>query len=254
MSRLAFAKLPSAWAKSRPEWVYADDGEQAPAGYIEVPTAFHEGRRAFAKGSMAQLQWRYCKGGGTAALLILFALAIISNRRQKQDGLRENETVLATYEDIQDLLPISRALLAKGLRHLLDLGAITVTRTGRNSLYTLTGIEVNGKWCMLPQQHLFNKHSYLQRLKFFVDQIKRPSSLHAVKLYMLLLAFRTNGDNIARISYDNIGEYSGMRREDISTAIQALVAAQLVRLDKDEEKARGERMHNRYYILGLVSD
>ncbi len=256
MSRPAFAKLPSAWARTRPEWAYADADEPPPAGYIEVSTAYQDGRRAFAKGNMAQLQWRQCKGGGTAALLILFALAVISNRRQRHDGLRENESVMATYENIQDLVPISRALLVKGLLHLQNLGAITVARVGRNNLYTLTGIEANGKWCKLPQQHLFNKHSYLQRLKFFVEQIKRPSSLHAIKLYMLLLAFRANDDNIARMNYEHIGQYTGMRREDISTAIQALVAAQLVRLVTEEEKARrvGDRIHNRYLLSGLTAD
>ncbi|MCG2585835.1 hypothetical protein [Massilia sp. TS11] len=253
MSRLPYAKMPSRWARKEPEWFF---GEFGPEGYVEVPGVRDEkGNPGWVLGSLHELQWRRVKGGGTAAILILFALSIISNQKQRRDGLRKDDTVAATYEEIQAVLPISRALVARGLMHLKRLGAITVQRDGRRSIYALAGIDEPGEWCELPQAHLLERREYLQRLQHFVNEIKNPRSLHAMKLYMLLLAFRANRDNIARMSYDHIKDYTGLRREDTALAIQALIGAGLVRIVSDEEKPRrkGDAMHNRYFILGLAA-
>lgn len=56
-----------------------------------------------------------------------------------------------------------------------------------------------------------------------------------MKLYMLLLALRDRDWNVTRVSYSVIREYTGMRKEDISVAVQLLQGAQLIRLARDEE-------------------
>jgi hypothetical protein len=152
-------------------------------------------------------------------------------------------------------VPLSRKLVRDGLQLLELMEAITAVRDGRRNLYELVGIDLGGKWCQLPQQHLQNMQSHLQRLKVFVDQIRRPTSLHALKLYMLILTFRDNHTNFASISYDKIGEYSDLRREEVSVAIQILVSAELCRLVSDEEfpRRRGDPMHNRYFVKGLAA-
>ena len=227
---------------------------EIPEGFVEVD-GDPEPYALYAKGGLAMLQWRQHKGASTAALLLLFALSIISNRAQRRDGLRKDEMIAATYEQIQAMVPLSRKLIADGLQLLQMVGAIRPVREGRRNLYALIGINEGGKWCQLPQQHLHNTHSYLHRLQVFVDQIRRPTSLHALKLYMLLLTLRENHANFAAISYEKIMRYTLMRREEVSVAIQLLVAAQLCRLLSDEELPRrpDDPKHNRYYICGLVA-
>lgn len=247
MKRPAFAMLPSAWVK-RPKL------ETTP-GPGRVAIEENGTIVAYGHGGLYVLQWRQHKGASTASLLILFALAVISNRAQRQEGRREDNLVAATYEQIQAMVPLSRKLICDGLQLLEATGAITSARDGRRNLYALVGIDQGGKWCQLPQQHLQNMQSHLMRLKLFVDQIRRPSSLHALKLYMLILAFRDNHTNFASIGYEKIGEYSGMRREEVSVAIQILVSAELCRLVSDEEAPRrkGDPMHNRYFVKGLAA-
>jgi len=265
MKRPAYAKIPSFWVRPPKLAAYAVDAMVLtpslglapvgiPEGFVEVD-GDPEPYALYAKGGLAMLQWRQHKGASTAALLLLFALAIISNRAQRRDGLRKDEMIAATYEQIQAMVPLSRKLIADGLQLLQMVGAIRPVREGRRNLYALIGINEGGKWCQLPQQHLHNTHSYLHRLQVFVDQIRRPTSLHALKLYMLLLTLRENHANFAAISYEKIMRYTLMRREEVSVAIQLLVAAQLCRLLSDEELPRrpDDPKHNRYYICGLVA-
>lgn len=248
MSAPAFAKLPS-------EWVRRELLSPQPLGTSKLVKGRDATEPVLLKRNMGRLEWRQHKSGATAALLILFALSIISNRAQRRDGLRRDEKVTATYEHIQEMVPLSRKLIADGIQLLVMVEAISVDRDGRKNVYTLSGIETPGNWCQLPQQHIQNGCRHLQRLQFFVDQIRRKTSLHALKLYMLLLTFRDRHTNFAAISYEKVSEYTGMRREEIRVAIQLLISSSLCRqLKKEEaENAGEERSHNRYMICGLAS-
>ncbi len=229
MSGYAYAKLPSAWVRK-------GDAEQEPP-----------------YGGLSKLPWQRNKSYATAALLILFALAILSNKAQRKDGLRKDDQVKATYEEIQEVTNLSRKLISGGLKLLKEIGVISEADDGARSVYRLHGIDEGGKWCQLPQGHLLNNVKHMQRLKLFGEQIKRATSLHALKVYMLLLAFREIHSNATRMSYEKIMEYTGMRREDVALAVQVLATAQLCRQATDEEipRRKGDAMHNRYLILGL---
>ena len=265
MKRPAYAKMPSFWVRPPKLVAHAVDTMvlapnlglipvEAPPDFVEVD-GDGEPHVLYAKGGLAMLQWRQHKGASTAALLLLFALSVISNRAQRRDGLRKDEMIAATYEQLQEMVPLSRKLIADGLQLLQMVGAIRPVREGRRNLYALVGINEAGKWCELPQQHLHNTHSYLHRLQLFVDQIRRPTSLHALKLYMLLLTLRINHVNFAAIGYEKTMAYTLMRREEVSVAIQLLVAAQLCRLLSEEELPRrpDDPVHNRYYVCGLAA-
>lgn len=245
MSRGAFAKLPSAWVRQPKISGEAGDGK--------VPYIDELGNQVFVDGGLIMLQWSQHKGGATAALLILFALAVISNKAQRKDGLRKDETVAATYPEIHAMVPLSRKLISDGLELLVMVKAITKVRDGRRNLFTLNGIDQNGHWCALPQSHLHDRQAHLRRLGHFVDQLRRPMSLHALKLYMLILHFRDRHTNFASIGYDKIQGYTGLRRNDINTAKNLLISMELLRLVRDEEHARrpSDPHHNRYAVCGL---
>lgn len=94
----------------------------------------------------------------------------------------------------------------------------------------------------------------MRRLKGLHVALKNRSSLDAMKLYMLLLSLRDRNYNVSRASYNTIREYTGMRKEEISVAVQVLLGAQLIRLARDEEVPleRGQHRHNRYIVSRLA--
>jgi hypothetical protein len=133
MSRLAFAMLPSAWAKRKPAMhMHAETARVAALG-LRIEEA--DTSTALAFHGLSQLSWRHEKSSATAAILVLFALTIISNRAQRKAGLRSNNLVGATYEDIQEVAPLSRKLIARGLQLLRAVEAIGVERVGNANLY-----------------------------------------------------------------------------------------------------------------------
>jgi hypothetical protein len=253
---MAWAKCPSLWArvKNTIDGSLEDEQDDGSA-YLpdnEKATA-HPSGEGYLPG-LSHLRWRQHKGGATAAIMVLFALAIKSNLDQKKDGQRINNQVIATYEDLMALTNLSRGPIAKGLELLRELGAITTKKNGNGCIYTLEGIDVAGGYCELPQDHLLDGQNVMRRLKGLHIAIKNRSSLDAMKLYMLLLAFRERKFNVARVSYVAIRQYTGMRKEEISVAVQLLMGAHLIRLARDEEVPLkgGQHRHNRYVITGLL--
>lgn len=255
MSRKAFAMCPSKWVKVRkaPPDEIAIEG---PPGPKLSPKEESERLVEDAPGpGLHHLTWQQHKGAGTAALLVLFALAILSNQAQRKLGRRKDNRVQATYDELMAMANLSRAYVSKGLTLLEEMGAITRAREGNRGVYELVGIDKPGHWCELPQQHLLNGTARMRLLDICNQQIKRATSLHALKLYMVLLAFRNGRDNVARLGYPTIQLYTGLRREDIALAVNILSAAGLCKVARDDEVTlvKGQRNHNRYIMLGLAA-
>ncbi len=238
---MAWAKLPSAWVRIQ-------DSEED----ISESGELMEGLGESGNG-LRGITWKTHGSSGTAALIILLGLAIISNQSQRKGKLREGNLVLATYTDLENMTGLSRAMISKGLRLLEEVNAIKSERIGNASAYALLGIERDGGYCAAPQSHLLDGADYLKRLRGIRETIRRPASLFAMKLFILLLAFRDRHSNTTRISYENITKYTAMRREDISLGWQVLAAWQMGYLadDTEEPLKKGERNHNRYKIRGL---
>lgn len=253
MSRKAWAMCPSKWVKVRkaPPPDIAIEGPPNPDLSPEEVTE-HLADNTSGPG-LHHLVWQQHKGAATAALLLLFALAILSNQAQRELGRRTDNRAMATYDELMAMANVSRAYVSKGLTLLEQMGAIKRAREGNRSVYELVGIGTPGQYCALPQEHLLDRTSRMRLLDICNQQIKRASSLHALKLYMVLLAFRSRHDNVARLGYPRIQEYTGMRREDIARAVNILSAAGVCKVARDDEVTliKGQRNHNRYIMLGL---
>lgn len=235
--------MPKPWAKLPSKWVIAVPQPSDDTTNLEhIPNV---GLRA--------LSWREHRSSGTASLMVLFALAVISNLRQRDGVLRADSRVKASYSDIQDITGLSRMMISKALKLLESTGAIGREIVGNSGVYELKGIDRNGEWCALPQGHIMENRNGLFRLAGVHELIRKPASMWALKLYMLLMAFRDRHSDTAKISYEKISFYTGLRREEISTACQVLIAAELVRLAGDDEEPlkTGEKRHNRYKVIGL---
>jgi hypothetical protein len=202
VSRITFAMRPSAWAKRRP--AYHMDTETARVASLGLRVEDAGDSTALAFHGLFQLSWRYEKSGATAAVLVLFALTIILNRAQRRAGLRSNNLVAAIYEDFQELAPLSRTLIARGLQPLRAVEAIGVERVGNANLYALlgsrrtaSGANCRSSTCAAPTSICTGSST-----TSITSSARGPGSLHALKLYMLLLSLRENVSHVARCSYE----------------------------------------------------
>jgi hypothetical protein len=223
--RSAWAKFPTAWLQL---------GGEAPC-------------------PLAALQWSGYRTTGQAALLLLIALAIRLNlaRRNRELEVGPANLVAVRYDELQDLVRVARATVSKAIGHLEAWGAIRVHPDGRRSVYELRGVEFNGGWCQLPQSRLLNAGG--TALAPFTGGRANRFSLNAVKLYVLLMAKRYQRFNTTALGYTAIGRLAGIRREEISNALQQLIALQLVSLAAERSDGREDvdERTQRYVIEGL---
>ncbi|MGH9425770.1 MAG: hypothetical protein ACRD2L_05620, partial [Terriglobia bacterium] len=90
--------------------------------------------------------------------------------------------------------------------------------------------------------------------KLGLFSLRHSASLAALKLYLLLVTFRSKETNYAAISYEKIAEYTGLNRTAIKKGISILINSELVTVYSSRNPADGEPSlhgHNRYLIRGL---
>lgn len=200
---------------------------------------------------LAAILWGKHKSNATASLLLLIALTIIRNRqglRDEQALPPDSEFVVATYEKLLDMIPMSRAKVAGGLALLLELGIVERDENAR-SVYRLPSILESGSWAKMPQSSLMHNSS----IAVFEDfTLRNQTELDAIKIYLLLIAFRHSQTGFARIGYEKIEEYTGVSGRRIKRAKSLLIAHDLIYVESDQSLAKQNgRPPMQYKILGL---
>lgn len=199
--------------------------------------------------TLRELRWKTHKSNGTAALLVLMALIFKRNldrkRKQPQDDI---SIVKATYEDIQRLVSLSRSKIASGLALLTTLEIIQSVG-GYRSHFRLCGIDVQGGWAKLPQEHLLQGG----RMAIFeAFTLRSKSELDALKAYLLMAAFRSSKTGYAHIGYEKITDYTGVTAANLRKAKSHLISLGLIHSEFDNENALDKsKPPLRYKILGL---
>jgi hypothetical protein len=195
--------------------------------------------------------WGQHKGDAIAALLLLIAMAIQRNRqnmRSQRVGEIDGEIVIATYDDLLGLMPMSRAKVASGLALLMEM-RVAVRDEQIASVYRLPGIGENGGWAKLPQSQLMAQ-GHMAAFAGFT--LRKQTELDALKLYLLMIAMRSNQTGFAHIGYPKMTEYSGVAANRIKRAKSHLISSELIHVETDEGGRRDEgRPPMRYKILGL---
>ena len=196
--------------------------------------------------------WREQGADATAALILLIALAIRSNQANRIEDVTQRGVY--TYDNLHALTLLSRAKIATGLRLLEKHKIITVARNKRTNQYTLPGISEGGKWAQLPQSYLLVGRV----LKGFSGfQLRHRTELNALKLYLLLLAYRDVKGNFTAIGYERICELTGFTRNDVVRARSLLISLELITFNlvffEKHEQLNDDftRASSRYRILGF---
>lgn len=196
------------------------------------------------------IAWKAHKSDGTAALLVLIALTVKRNRDQKK-GQPEGDVcmVKATYDEIQELIGISRSKVAHGLSLLVGLEIIERVE-GNRSHYRIIGIDVPGAWGQLPQDWLMEQPGRISVFDPF--NLRSKSEFDALKLYLLMVALRDYKTGFAHIGYGKMTEYTGVGTRYLRRAKSHLISLGLIYVDLDHENAMEKANPPlRYKILGL---
>ncbi|GAB4072304.1 hypothetical protein KHC28_01420 [Ancylobacter sonchi] len=203
--------------------------------WIKLPSGWITG------GGLRSFRW----SGGTGAdhTAALMALAAIAHRIDRETGVAS-----ATYDTLCMATSLSRAKLSDGLDILAEQQLIERTPNGR-STYRLTDYDPERGWTMLPAKSLCNKEGRI--LAFSDFHLRTIAELNALKLYFLFAAFRDREENLAKISYDKIVDYTAMERHRITTAVSLLAAHGLVYVDRVPSTAHENGYANAYRIKGL---
>jgi hypothetical protein len=192
-------------------------------------------------GGLATMKW---KSGGegsdnTAALMALTVIAHLAND--------ENGIARATYDELCDATGLSRAKLSNGLQNLVGTGALKLNPDGR-STYQLAGYDPARSWAMFPMKSMYVGG----KIAAFEDfKLRRPTELHALKLFYLFVAYRDRNSNLANIGYEKIGEYAGVKRERIKAAISLLASVPLVYVEQVPSRTNANGVSNAYRIVGI---
>lgn len=123
-----------------------------------------------------------------------------------------------TYDQLSNYTGLSRAKISGSLKVLEKTGIIERRASGRSSIQ-LAGYDPTQGWGKLPARRLYT-HG---RVTFFSTMtLRKAAELHALKLYLLFVAMRDNGTNLALVSYDRIEHYTAVDRHQIKPALRNL--------------------------------
>lgn len=193
---------------------------------------------------LAKMKWiGIDKSNQIAGLMVFIVLVQHSNSEITVDK-QELGLCKLTYSELSDITGLSRAKVAGGLKILIKLEVISQISTGRNNVYKIENYTAKGGWAKLPAKGLYNKtHTLIPAFQKF--NLRTKNELSALKIYLLIISFRTDSTNYAQISYTRISDYTGIHRNEIKAAISLLINLGMVHVDS------GDSEINQYSTVNL---
>lgn len=178
------------------------------------------------------------KGGGEqgqsiAALKIMLALAL-------KNGFSEDVESLS-FSKISELTGLSRPMIRPSIDFLEFLALISVNRSLRTHSYTLR-TDPFSTWARLPQLLLQEKLPLLSN--------RNPSTLYALKIYLVLHTYRSNYSTHVMISHEKLREKTGIQTRQVRKGIDILINHGFIGLARTKNPD-GSYGINSYTILGL---
>lgn len=207
--------------------------------FIKLPTFWIE-----KEGGLLGFKWTSGGSDNTAALLALIAIA----HRVDEQGIAR-----ITYDQLEEVLNISRAKLAAGLKILFGKDLLQHEPAGQ-STYKLVRYGEQGKgdgqgWGKLPARGLYHE-GILRPFKDF--RYRKVVELHAVKIYLLFVARRDAKQNEIKLSWKKISEYSGVPTDQIKAATSLLIENKLVTVDSITDWKKWDEKHTQPNLYRLA--
>lgn len=190
------------------------------------------------EGKLKYFKWTKESGSKNESALII--LLVMFHYMDNNNGIVE-----LTYEELSIKTNLSKAMLSSGIDILCSMNLIK-KNFGKRSVYKIIEFNSNEKWAKLPSKKMYVNES----VKGFGDFKKRNKiELDALKLYFIFISGRDRHENICWISYDKIIEKTGIKRENIKTAISLLCINSLIVVD--QKRNEKNFIKNGYRVIGI---
>jgi len=194
-------------------------------------------------------------GAKISALMLYIAIGLCAEEEEGDSSrfLRASPT----YDELQNLTGLSRPLISTALGVLEGLQLIEREQKGRSVVYQLTGYNYGKGWCKVPCRALSKRVGERVQIEPFLHFSKRARmELHALKMFLYLLAIRDNNSAESEVSFDTISKRTGIPRKDIRKAGSFLLSSGLLSNIKrsgyqDSSESEHEGGANKYYATGF---
>lgn len=191
---------------------------------------------------LRSFSWSKGDGGDHIAALMLY---IALNQQTPNKEIK----VALTYENLCLITTLSRAKISAGIQFLEKIGLIQIEKKGRSNIYNIVNRDAKDGWGKLPTNKLYDDDGQIEPFKTF--KLRAKTELNALKIYLLIIAFRNNERNFTVISYEKICEYTGVSERDIRSALSLLINLKMIDVDKKLIDDNTEKRMNVYWFCGL---
>jgi DNA-binding MarR family transcriptional regulator len=187
-------------------------------------------------------KFRWDRGTGSnaaAALMILIALV------QHADQI--SGTISMTYDAIEEITGLSRAKVSAGLAKLIR--EKLISRTEDRSTFQLLNFNPKAGWAKFPYKSMYGTGNSISAFGDFY--LRKAAELHALKIFLLIAAFRNQGTNRAKIGYEKIAEYTGIDKGHIKRALSILSVQNLIHSDSEPSAFGSYGVSSLYRLVGI---
>lgn len=215
-----------------------------PSRWIMYPQKYNGGLTAF--------EWSGPDRSDNIAALMVYIAIVHHVNEVSMPEFPEPGCTKLSYSELQEITGLSRKKISGGLKKLEALSIITTDKSEKTTVYKLVDNYFEKYWGKCPFQYLYDSG---RQIRFFhACNLRKRVELDALKIYLLLIAFRDTNINHAAIAYPKMTIYTGVDKNRIRHALSLLVANELISVDQLIQRASGEegpRAINYYRILGM---
>lgn len=193
-------------------------------------------------GGLHRLRWT--KGHGSDAVAALMVLAPIIHHADRATGVAR-----ITYTQLELATSLSRTKISAGLSVLESLGIIERAVRAR-STYVVCNFDPSNGWAKFPASRLYRDG----QIVFFAElNLRKRAELDALKLWYLFAARRDNSANLAKLTYDQIEEATGIARDRIKSGLSLLAANGLIHVEQIPSRHSEYGIANAYRLPQIDS-
>lgn len=181
-----------------------------------------------------------------ATLMLYIVLVHHANDKQSLANGQLGDTQIS-YDKLTELLGISRTKVSNGIRVLESLSLIKVSTNKRPNIFTIVGLVDGSRWGKLPAKGLYNKQ--LSIIKVFESfRLRSKVELNALKIYLVIVAFRDSQIGYTKLGYEKISQYAGVQRNDIKPALSFLITNDFLQVDSESTDLNQFSTANVYWL------